>query len=253
MRVSVLCCVRNGARYLPEALAGVFAQTFQDFELILVDDGSTDETAALVDRAARDDARVVAIHHAHQGLTRSLNVGLCAARGDYVARQDADDVSLPHRLERQVAFLDGHPEHLIVGCRYRKIDAEGRWLGGANTPRNDLPIKLRLLDSNCIAHSGATFRRSGVLEAGAYDEAFEVAQDYELWCRLALRGKLANIPVVALYRRQHGEAINATRAALQLRMRDEIRRRYRDALLANPPSGLGGWLLASAAARRRGR
>ena len=252
-RVSVLCSVRDGARFLPAALESVRAQTFGDFELILIDDGSTDETPELVDRAARDDPRVVAIHQANLGLTRALNVGLGRARGEIVARQDADDVSLPHRLADQVAFLDRHPGHLVVGCRYLRVDERGAVLGRSRVPCTDLGIKIRLLRANAIAHSTATFRRREVLEAGGYDEGLTVAQDYDLWCRLALRGRLANLPEVGLRRREHAAAIGSTHAEAQVEARDAIRVRYCDAVLGAAPGGLSGLLLRAAASRRRRR
>ena len=250
-RLTVLCSVYNGARFLPLALQSVWAQDYSDFELILIDDGSTDETVRIIDGAAARDERVVVIRHKNQGLTRSLNVGLKRARGEYVARQDADDVSLPGRFSAQVRFLDRHPDTVVVGCHYLRINESGTVLGRAHVPTTDLGLRLRLLEANAIPHSGATFRRREVLEAGGYDEDFSVAQDYDLWCRLALAGRLANLRQVALYRREHPRAIGANQAALQLQSRDTIRARYQQRLLAEPRRGLSGWILWSAAALRR--
>jgi glycosyltransferase involved in cell wall biosynthesis len=246
-RVSVLCSVLNGARHLPAAIASIRNQTCSDFEFILINDGSTDETPALLDQAAAEDSRIVVIHQQHLGLTRALNVGLATARAKYVARQDADDLSLPHRLARQLEFLDHHPAHVVVGARYLKIDEEGRVLGRSQPPATDFGIRLRLLNRNAVAHSSAIFQREPVLELGGYDESLPVAQDYDLWCRVAERGKLANLRTIALKRRQHSDQIGVRSAARQLQIRDRVRLRYCKQVLAQTPTGLRGRLLRAAA------
>jgi hypothetical protein len=140
---------------------------------------------------------------------------------------------------------------VVVGCRYLTVDESGAVLGRTNVPTSNLGVRLRLLEANAIPHSGATFRRREVLEAGGYDEDFAVAQDYDLWCRLALTGRLANLHRVALHRREHPKAIGANQAALQLQSRDRIRARYQERLLAAPRRDLTGWILWSAAALKR--
>ena len=255
-RVTVLLCVYNGERYLAEAIDSVRAQTFSDYELLVIDDGSTDGTPALLEAICRDEPRLRVVRQDNAGLTVSLNRGLALARGDVIARQDADDVSLPHRLAGQVAWLEAHPETLVVGCRYGRTDAQGRVFGAGAVPVTDLGIRLALLDHNAIPHSGATFRRRPVLDAGGYDETLRTAQDYDLWCRLALTGGLRNLRRVALHRREHGGRVGATQQADQLANRDAIAARYRAAILdGQGPRGLAGRMLRAAAwwKRRRAR
>src|SRR5271170_1107899 len=121
-RVSLVLAVYNGERHLPQSLESVLGQTFRDFELIVVDDGSTDRTPEILDGVARVDPRVVVVRQENRGLTASLIRGIGMARGTYVARQDADDVSKPERLGRQVAHLDAHPSIAALGTSADVID-----------------------------------------------------------------------------------------------------------------------------------
>jgi hypothetical protein len=191
-RVTVLMTVFNGERHLREAIDSVIGQTFGDFELLVVDDGSTDGTAALLDAVSDPRVRVTR-NDENLGLTPSLNRGLALARGALVARHDADDVSEPERLARQVAFLDANPEVALVGAWYRKIDDAGASLGERTLPMDHDRIRLALNFYCPFVHSAAAFRASVVREMGGYDEAFVYAQDYDLWSRLAVAHRVANV------------------------------------------------------------
>src|SRR4051812_26679567 len=122
--VSVLMAVYNGEQYLREAVNSILSQTFKDFEFIIIDDGSTDRSPELLASYARADSRVKLISRPNKGLTKSLNEGLHAARGEFVARMDGDDISLPERFERQVSYLREHPEVVLVGSRVEFIDPD---------------------------------------------------------------------------------------------------------------------------------
>jgi glycosyltransferase involved in cell wall biosynthesis len=252
-RVSVILCVYNGARYLEQAIDSIRQQTFEDFEIVLIDDGSTDGSAQLVDRAAAADSRLRVIHQENRGLTRSLNVGLGIARGEYVARQDADDISRPTRLARQVGYLDKHPTCVVVGTRYHKIDAAGRVIGRSRPPLGNFAIQRQLLRINAIAHSSAFFRRQAVLDLGGYDESLPVAQDYDLWCRLALRGTLANLRPYLVARRQHDDRVGVRLVGAQEQARDLIRFRHCERLLGRAQVGWKGTWLQAAARRELAR
>ncbi|MBN2192258.1 MAG: glycosyltransferase family 2 protein [Polyangiaceae bacterium] len=247
-RVSVLCCVHNGGPHLEAAIRSILVQSFRDFELILIDDGSTDDSPTVLDALGREDPRAVVIHQANVGLTRALNIGLRLATGEYVVRQDADDLSLPRRIEAQVAHLERHPRCVVVGCRYLKIDDTGEVQGHGRPPLSDLGIKLRLLDRNALAHSAATYRRRPVLDLGGYDAGFRTAQDYDLWCRLATIGKLRNLRQPLLLRREHPRRIGVRLAADQQESRVIIRERYRRDVLAGR---VGNGLLRGAACLMR--
>lgn len=188
-RVTVLMPLHNGEPYLADALASILEQTFTDFELLVIDDGSTDGSAALVRACA--DGRIRLVHNgANLGVTASLNRGIQLARGTYVARMDSDDISLPDRLARQVAFLDEHPDCAMVAATVTLMDRHGVDCGvwdddGRTTTAAE--IRRFLPRANCIAHPGVMIRRS-VLAAYSYDERQRVAQDYDLWLRLAADG-----------------------------------------------------------------
>ena len=204
--VTVLMSVYNGCPYVQAAVASILEQTFTDFEFMIIDDGSTDQTAAVLDTF--DDPRIRRlVHPTNRGLTVSLNEGLALAAGRYVARQDADDVSRPDRLARQVAFLEAHPEVSVVGAQARLIDAEGhpirtRMLA---TPLSNVGVRFKLMFDGPLIHSTVMFRRKTVYDGSrGYDAAWSTNQDYELWSRLAQQGcVMVNLPDVLLDHRHH--------------------------------------------------
>lgn len=185
--------VHNGERFLKEALESIGSQEFEDFELVVIDDGSTDRTAEIL--ASAPDARLRVIQQSRAGLTRSLILGLSAARGEYVARQDADDLSLPQRLKKQAAYLEAHPEVALVGSGVTAITAGGRALRDYIYPSEHelLVAELERLITP-LPHTTIFFRRQAVLECGGYRACFEKAQDYDLHLRLAEKHCLASIP-----------------------------------------------------------
>jgi len=210
--VTVLLSVYNGGPYIRRAVASILAQTFGDFEFIIIDDGSTDGTAAILD--AFDDPRIRRITHpVNRGLTASLNEGLALARGQYIARQDADDVSLPDRLARQVAYLQAHPDIVVVGAQARLIDAAGRRIPDhmLAKPLTPAGVRFKLLFDGPLIHSSVMFRRDVVQgRFGGYDPSWPTNQDYELWSRLAQAGcAMANLPDVLVEHRHHGGQISA--------------------------------------------
>ena len=192
-RVTVLMAVFNGERYVREAIESILGQTFGDFELLIVNDGSTDGTPAILD--SYQDPRVRVIHNEHNlGLSRSLNKGFAHARGRYIARMDADDISERDRLEQQVAFLMRHPEVVVVGSWYRIVDHDGRQVGQRWVPCTDVEIRWTLEFCSPFAHSAVMIPRHVLAgEVGPYDESLVYAMDYDLWTRLAVRGRLANL------------------------------------------------------------
>jgi glycosyltransferase involved in cell wall biosynthesis len=202
-RVSVVMSVYNGEKYLREAVDSILGQTFGDFEFIIVDDGSTDSTWAILQ--SYDDQRVILLRNENNiGLTRSLNRGLAIARGEYIARMDADDISLPERFEKQVKALDENPRLGLVGSDvYYLYDATGH-KRLVKLPHTDVEVKWHLLFHNSFAHSAVMFRRGLVEKIGFYDEASPFAQDYELFSRIAEHCQVGNLPqpfVVRRYRK----------------------------------------------------
>ena len=230
--VTVLMAVHDGERHLREAIESILRQTFADFELLVVEDASTDGTAAVL--AGYDDPRITIVRNAENlGLTRSLNLGLEQARGRFVARQDADDVSEPDRLERQVAFLEANPEVPLVASSYLRIDDSGGIVGPRPVPCDARAIRRRLLLLNAFAHSSVVFRRAAVEELDGYREEFPFAQDYDLWSRLARAAPLAALPVPLVRYREAAGSMTTDLAPsvddVERISRDNIRRLGGDA------------------------
>lgn len=208
-RVSILLPVRNEERLLPAALASLFRQSCTDWELVAVNDGSSDGTGALLDSAATADPRVRVLHLPPSGLVAALNTGLAASRSPYVARMDGDDISHPRRLERQAAFLDARPDVTLVACRVRHIPRQ-RMTGGMaayEAWQNSLLdhaaiIRDRFVESP-LTHPSVMFRRDAVLALGGYrDRGW--AEDYDLWLRMARAGaRFARLPETLFYWRDH--------------------------------------------------
>lgn len=221
--VSVVLPVRNGQPYLQEAIRSIWDQSFQDFELICIDDGSSDSSTHLLNQI-HDPRWILLRHSSPRGLSTTLNEGIRIARGRYVARMDADDISHPRRLERQVRFLDANPAVDIVGTSARTLGIEPaqNW----RYPTNDAQIQAEMLFNSVLVHSSVMMRKSTILRNGAwYDPAVDRAQDYELWTRPAARLKLANIPQVLLSYRLHTGQVGRNFSLGQQRTARQVRRR----------------------------
>jgi glycosyltransferase involved in cell wall biosynthesis len=192
-RVSVLIGVYNNATTLHRAIDSILAQTVTDLELLLIDDGSSDESPALIASAATRDSRVRTLTMPENvGISRSLNEGLRAARAPVVAVQDADDYSAPSRLERQLAVLDARPEVAVVGTRMHEVDPSGRRLAPRTSFRagevNDVLMRF-----NPIPNTSAAFRRDVALALGGYDPRYRYSMEYDLWLRIAEKHVLVTL------------------------------------------------------------
>lgn len=216
-KVSVLMSVLNGERYLSEAVDSILNQTFTDFEFIVIDDGSTDTTPDILAEYAHRDHRMVIIQNKQNiGLTRSLNKGLALARGEYIARQDADDISLPHRLQLQASFLDHHPETVLISSNYEIIDEGGCQIKITQKLTDPILVTWGLLFANYVGgHGVVMFRRAPVINLGGYAEEYRYAQDYQLWSRLVGVGSITILPEVLLRWRSHKQSISTEQSPAQ--------------------------------------
>jgi len=199
--VSVVLPVYNGAAYLREAIDSILAQTYSTFELIIINDGSKDDSASII--AQFDDPRIRTFSQANQGLAATLNRGIGLAQGAYIARQDQDDISLPQRLEKQVAFLQAHPEHGMVGSWAGIMVGERGTTRAHRHPADDLSLKFELLFTNPFVHSSMMIRREVFSTVGIYatDASRQPPEDFELWSRVARAYKVANVPeILVTYR-----------------------------------------------------
>lgn len=216
--VSVVMAVYNGERFLRQAVDSILGQTFTDFELIVVDDGSKDATPAILDEY--EDGRIVRLRNqTNIGQTPSLNIGIEAAKGQFIARHDADDVSHPERFARQAAFLQEHTAVGLLGTSYRLVDDQGKLLEIEHPPPDNAGLQARLTTGNCLCHGSVMMRRDSLQAAGLYRPAFRVTQDYDLWLRLAEVTQLANLEQPLYDFRFDGGSVSRNKRGLQLAYR----------------------------------
>lgn len=192
--VSVIMSVYNGLAYLEQAVESILRQSFDDFEFIIVNDGSTEPVGELLSRIR--DPRIVLIDQENMGLTRSLNKCISLARGKYLARMDADDVSMPQRLKRQVAAMEANPSLDLIASYYEVIDEKGRACDSKALIQDPVYRLWRLQFHNVYGHGTVLLRKRAIVAAGGYDETYTVAQDYELWSRISKRDNTLVIPEV---------------------------------------------------------
>lgn len=237
--ISVLMPVYNGARYVAEAIDSILAQTFGDFEIVIVNDGSTDRSEAILRDYEKRDQRIRVISRANTGIVGALNDGLADCKADLIARMDADDVALPTRFASQVQYMQSHPECVALGSRVIGIDPYGCELFRSEHERDHGSIDVQLLNGVgwAIVHPAAMLRRDALTAVGGYRKEFQWVEDLDLFLRLAERGRLANLGEFLLNYRQHTESVNRTRAAQQAELadacvRDAYRRRGQ-----TPPAG----------------
>ncbi len=224
--VTVLMSVHNGMPYIYEAMESILGQTFTDFEFLIIDDASTDATPQVLAEYARQDPRIrIVSNPTNIGLTRSLNKGLELAKGRLIARQDADDRSLPDRLHKQVEFLDKHPKVGLLGSSYELIDSEGRVRGNSSNPLTLLEIRWCALFDNPFCHTSVTFRLATAKQSGlGYNVDCRYAQDYEYWSRMLKVTEGCNLPEVLVQYRSHDKQIAATKLQEQQEIATAISR-----------------------------
>lgn len=222
VRVSVIMPVYNGQEFLAEAMSSVLHQSFRDFELVVVDDCSTDSTPEIVRGFA--DGRVRYLRNStNQGLTKSLNIAWSAARGEYLARMDADDVSLPERFLRQVEFLDSHPEVAVVGCA---AEFFGSFESVVRPLTSHDAIRCQMLVNCPMVHPTVMLRRAEFDRLDLrYDPKCAKAQDYDLWSRAVHEVRFANLPEVLFRYRVHGNQVSVTGSVEQTAVADRVRSR----------------------------
>lgn len=194
-RISVLMPVYNAERYLRESVESVLKQSYDDFELIIVDDGSKDNSLSIAQEFARQDHRIrIFVNQQNLGVAKTRNRAIREAQGEYIACLDNDDVALPTRLAEQFHFLENHPDHALVASDIEIIDEHSRCVAVRIYPHSDGEIRACLTRMNPIANPASMFRRSAFLElGGAYDESVCPVEDYEFVTRVARRFKLANL------------------------------------------------------------
>jgi glycosyltransferase involved in cell wall biosynthesis len=223
-RISVVMPVWNGEKYLAAAVDGILNQTFRDFEFIIVDDGSTDGTAKIL--ASYHDARLRIFRLDHAGIVVALNFGLAQARGAWIARQDADDISLPHRLEAQWKILELNPHAVLA---YTDVEFTGEMsqsAGHARFPKTRAFMALRLCYLCPIVHSSVLFKKETALAVGGYLPEERHAEDYSLWGRMLERGEFAGLPEKLLEFRIHPLSVSKQNLKTQMALTKKIATRH---------------------------
>lgn len=193
--VSVVMAVYNGEPFLVQAIESVLRQTITDFDLIVVDDASTDNTPRILQAFKERDSRVVVLRHEErQERSKSRNQAILAARGKYIAIMDADDLSMPQRLERQLQYMEAFEDVALLGTWGYEIDADNEIVGIWSPPVEDTALRKAMLNGNPFCHSSVMFRKAALDTTGLYDESLNSSEDYDLHWRLTRRYRCANIP-----------------------------------------------------------
>ncbi len=220
--VTVLMPVYNASSYLAEAIESILEQTYRDFEFLIINDGSTDNSLEIIN--SYKDERIRLINNEQNiKLIATLNNGIELAKGKYIARMDADDISLPERLEKQIQFMEGHPEVGLCGSYVRTIGLENNY--DVHFASSHDEIKFNLFFDTHFPHPAAMLRKSILIENELrFEKEFIHAEDYELWNRMAQVTQLAIIPEILVHKRVHPEQISVKYTPIQLEISSKIRK-----------------------------
>lgn len=211
--------VHNGAEFLKPAVESVLNQTLTQIEVLVMDDGSTDDSVKILQDLAREDDRLIVLERPHRGLIETTNELISLTQSDLIARMDADDICLPNRLELQYAYMSNHPECSVIGGAYELINHLGMKIGVIRPPLNHEEIDATHIRGHCSIHQPTTCVRKSVLEQlGGYNKDFPAAGDLELWLRIAEVGRLANLEDVLLLYRIHDNSISGSKSEKQLEL-----------------------------------
>ena len=217
-KVTVLLCIYNGEPYLRSSLESILGQTYEDFELLIINDGSTDGTVDVI--KTFKDYRIRLIHNEkNQGLISCLNQGIGVARGVFLARQDSDDLAIDSRLEKQVKYLESHSNAVLVGTWLSLIDEHGIELEQWKYPEDPLLVRWAMLFDSPVGHSSVMFRTEVARKLGGYSRNHIYAEDYDFWSRMSKSGEVVNIPQILQRYRIHSESVSAQKREAQEKMR----------------------------------
>jgi glycosyltransferase involved in cell wall biosynthesis len=217
--ISVLMPVYNAEKYIESAVDSILNQTFTDFEFIIINDGSTDSTFKILEKYAMNDERIRLISRENKGLVETLNEGINLARAPLLARMDADDVSLPNRLELQKSFLDEHPDVMCLGGKVELIDAKGRCIGFSLQGVTHEELELIALQGvTPFCHPSVLMNKQAVMNAGGYKSEHYPAEDFGLFLSLCLSAKVASLEEIVLLYRVHDEAISTQLNSEQIKV-----------------------------------
>lgn len=215
--------VYNAEKFLHDAIDSVLKQSFENFELIAIDDGSTDESGKILDEYADLDPRIIVRHRENRGLVSTLNESISIAKGSYIARLDSDDIAFPNRFEDQAAILAANPDVVLVAGCFEVFDEDSEYLYREVVPERDEDIKRSMYLRNPIGHSSVMFRKEAFDRVGGYSDDCGPTEDYELWSRLAKIGKFHSLEHAVFKWRVNTQGITSTKNKEQAKiMRNHI-------------------------------
>jgi glycosyltransferase involved in cell wall biosynthesis len=212
--LSIIIPAHNTEKYLAQAIESVLNQTYTNWELIIIDDASTDTTSVIAEKYAAENPQIKYIRNDQNlGISKTRNKGIALAQGTYIAMLDSDDVWLDReKLALQIAALEQNPQLGLVGTWMKKIDEHGNKIGEIQFAQTDSEIRHSLLYRNHIAQSSVMFRKNAALELGGYDETLTTMEDHDLWLKIGSKYSLATLPIYALGYRVHTGGITKRRA-----------------------------------------
>ena len=225
-KITVVMPVWNGEAHLDEAVRSIRNQTFTEFEFLILDDGSTDRTPAILAEHAAQDPRIRIIRLEHGGIVEALNRGVGESRTEWIARMDSDDISYPTRLEKQWNAIDRYPGTVLCHCHTRIIGDPGMVTPAGHFIRTKALLALRLCFQSPIVHPTVMFHKPTFLECGGYEASEEHAEDYGLWGRLMMRGGIAGVAEPLLDLRVHAGSISKQQAAAQQAITEKVAVRH---------------------------
>lgn len=244
-KISIIMAVYNGASYIEDALCSILGQSFDDFELIVMDDGSSDDTVEIIQEYM--DQRIHLYRCRHDYIA-SLNLGISVAKGDYIVRMDADDKMFPNRLTEQYRFMEEHPDIAVCGSWGRTFGAIDEWV---RTPEHNVDIQIGLLYHNVLIHPSVIIRRQSVEnfmrtknKHELYDRDYIYAEDYKLWVEMALFGfRFANLPKVLLLYRRSDSQVTSIFLDQVMRKAADVQLYYVEALVRELPDDVSSWYI----------
>jgi glycosyltransferase involved in cell wall biosynthesis len=230
--VSIILPTYNGEKYIKRAIESIIAQSFSRWELLVIDDGSVDNTKDIIVEYSSKDNRIIYLkNEVNLGIQKTLNKGLREAKGEYIARIDDDDEWIDtDKLKKQVEFLNNNPDHVLVGTGVIVIDESGLELFRYLLPEKDKNIKKKILGKNCFVHSSVMFRKDLALSLGGYSEdtAVKHIEDYDLWLKLGTVGKLANLSIYAVKFTLRGGSISSVNKIEQFKKNINLANKYKN-------------------------
>ncbi len=244
--ISIILPTYNGAKRIQGAIESVLGQSHASWELLVIDDGATDNTAEIAARFTVNDHRIKYFKNdTNLGIQKTLNRGLAEAKGKYIARIDDDDVWIDiNKLKEQIEFLENNQDHVLIGTGFVAVSEQGTEIFRRANPKKDGDIRAGMLRKNCFVHSGVVFRRDIALQQGGYSESEEVRhiEDYDLWLKLGSVGKLANISSYSVRLLLRSESISSKNKVEQLRKSITNIGKYKDVYPNYLSSAVSLWI-----------